>query len=307
MKSSIDRREFMKRSVAAGVAAMTGSLSLPSRIFGKSLPSKLDLSVINGTNYFASTMKAVEMLGGMSKFVTKGSSVGLLINSPWNKPGTYTNPVISLAVLKMCIDAGAGKVYSIENASLGYWKRSSNYDKYKNEIKFVQSNSEKKTVPIKNGKLLKEAEISKIFLDCDVLVNIPIVKNHQGTNFTCSLKNVMGACSHQTNGYFHQGGGGTGYYDTPDFLSQCIADLQLVRTPNLCIVDASEFVLTNGPAGPGELRKSNKVVAGTNCVSVDAYCSTLLDFKPADISMIRFANQHGLGEMNLAKISIKEV
>jgi uncharacterized protein (DUF362 family) len=206
MKNSIDRREFMKRSVAAGVATIAGSLSLPSNVFGNTFLSKLDLSVVNGANYFVSTMKAVEMLGGMSKFVSKGSSVGLLINSPWNKPGTYTNPDVSLAVLKMCIDAGAGKVYSVENASAAYWKRSKNYDKYKNEIKFVQSNDEKKTVPIKNGKSLKEAQISKIFLNCDVLVNIPIVKNHQGTNFTCSLKNAMGAFLFASNQWIFSSG-----------------------------------------------------------------------------------------------------
>jgi uncharacterized protein (DUF362 family) len=307
MENSIDRREFIKRSMAAGVATIAGSLSLPSAIYGKSLPANLDLSVVNGTNYFASTMKAVELLGGMRTFVKKGCSVGLLINSPWNKPGTYTHPDVSLAVLKMCIDAGAGKVCSIENASPEYWKRSSIYEKFKNEIKLVQSSGEKKTVPIKDGISLKEAEISKAFLECDIIINIPIVKNHQGTNFTCNLKNVMGACSHQTNGYFHKGAGGSGYYDNPDFLSQCIADLQLVRTPDLCIVDASEFVLTNGPAGPGELSKANKIVAGKNCVSVDAYCSTFLDLKPADVSMIRFAAQHGLGEMDLAKLSVKEV
>jgi uncharacterized protein (DUF362 family) len=247
------------------------------------------------------------MLGGMKKFVTKGSTVGLLINSPWTKPGTYTNPEISYAVLKMCIDAGAGKIYSIENASAGYWKRCRTYEAWKEEIGIIQSSWEKKTVPIQHGTSLKEAEISKAFLECDVLITIPIVKNHQGTNFTCTLKNTMGACSHQTNRFFHQGGGGNGFYDNPDFLSQCIADLQFVRTPNLCVVDATEFVLTNGPAGPGELRKEYKVIAGTNCVSVDAYCSTLLHLKPTDVSMIRFANRHGLGEIDLAKLAIKEV
>jgi uncharacterized protein (DUF362 family) len=307
MDNDMNRRDFIKRSMAAGVATIAGSFTLPTALYGQPLPSTLNLSVVNGINYFENTVKAVEMLGGINKFVTKGSSVGLLINSPWNKPGTYTNPDVALAVLKMCVDAGAGKIYSIENASSGYWKRTSKYDSFKDEIKLVQSGGEKKKVPIKNGKSLKEAEISKTMLECDILINIPVVKNHQGTNFTCNLKNAMGACSHQTNGYFHQGGGGKGFYDDPDFLSQCIADLQLVRTPNLCVVDASEFVLTNGPAGPGELRKANKIIAGTNCVSVDAYCSTLLDLKPIDVSMIRFANQHGLGEMDLSNLTLQEV
>jgi uncharacterized protein (DUF362 family) len=306
MKNHIDRREFIKRSVAAGVATFTGSLSLPSALNGNSLPSKIDLAVVNGTNYFENTLKAVTMLGGIKKFVPKGSTVGLLINSPWNKPGTFTHPDVSLAVLKMCLDAGASKIYSIENASPAYWKRSNRSKAFKNEIEFVLPGSEKKTVPIKDGKSLKEAEISKAFLECDVIINIPIVKNHQGTNFTCNLKNTMGACSHQTNGYFHQGSGGQGFYDDPQFLSQCIADLQLLRMPDLCVVDASEFVLTNGPAGPGELRKAHKIVAGTNSISVDAFCSTLLDLKPSDVSMISFAHHHGLGEIETDKLTIKE-
>ena len=306
MDNSMNRREFMKRSAAAGVVTIAGSFSLPSMVAANQTSSKLDLSIINGTTYFENTFKAVEMLGGISKFVPKGCTVGLLINSPWNKPGSYTNPDVAIAVLKMCIDAGASKVYSIENASTGYWKRSNKYETYKSAIESIQVNSERKTIPVKNGKSLKEVEISKAFLECDVLINIPIIKNHQGVNISCNLKNSMGACTHKTNEFFHRGGGGQGYYDNSDFLAQCIADLQLVRTPNLCVVDATEFILTNGPAGPGELKKANKIVAGTNCVSVDAYCSTLLDYKPSDISMIKFAHQHGLGEIDLTKVTVKE-
>jgi uncharacterized protein (DUF362 family) len=128
-----------------------------------------------------------------------------------------------------------------------------------------------------------------------------------GTNFTGSLKNIMGALSRTTDRFFHRGSGAKSAYDDVEFLSQCIADAQLIRKPNLCVVDATEFVITNGPAGPGELKKLDKVVAGINAVSVDAYCATLLGLKPADISMIRFANQHGLGNIDVSKLTIKEV
>jgi uncharacterized protein (DUF362 family) len=207
----------------------------------------------------------------------------------------------------MCIDAGASELYSIENARTSYWKRSNLYSKMKNEVGQVQTTDERKTVKIEKMKTLKEAEIAAPFLDCDVLINIPIVKNHQGTNFTCNLKNAMGACSRATCKTFHQGGGAKGYYDDPDYLSHCIADVQLIRIPNLCVVDATEFITTNGPAGPGELKKENKVIAGTNCVSVDAYCATLLGLAPNDVSMIRYAGEHGIGEMDLKKLTIKEV
>jgi uncharacterized protein (DUF362 family) len=305
MKKVMDRREFIKSS--ALISAVAVAAGFPSRLFGDVLAPDIDISVVNGSAYFDNTMKAVELLGGMSKFVPKGSKVGLMINSPWNKPGTFTNPDVAIAVVKMCVDAGASELYSIETALTSYWKRSSLYSKYKSDIAQIQTSDEHRTVKIEKGKSLKEAEVSAAFLDCDVLIDIPIVKNHMGTNFTGSLKNIMGALSRTTDRFFHRGSGAKSAYDDVEFLSQCIADAQLIRKPNLCVVDATEFVITNGPAGPGELKKLDKVVAGINAVSVDAYCATLLGLKPADISMIRFANQHGLGNIDVSKLTIKEV
>ena len=97
------------------------------------------------------------------------------------------------------------------------------------------------------------------------------------------------------------------YYDDIEFLSQCIADVNLVRKPDLCVVDATEFVRTNGPGGPGEIVRARKVVAGKNCASVDAYCSTLLDLNPSDVAMIKFASDHGIGEIDLKKLKIREI
>lgn len=310
MKIRISRREFIKSGIAISVTTATGAASLPSILLGNSAPRKIDISVVNGANYFESTLKTVEILGGMSKFVSKGSKVGLLINSPWDKPGTYTNPDIALAVLKMCLEAGAKEIYSLEDASAGYWKRSKLYKKFENEVGSIKSPDSKIEVKIPKGKILEDANISKTLLECDVFINIPIVKNHEGTQFTGNLKNVMGACSGITNRFFHKGSKKSrlfNYYDDIEFLSQCIADLNLIRQPNLCIVDATEFITSNGPAGPGEIKKAQKVVAGTNCVSVDAYCSTLLGFKPANVLMIRYANELGLGEIEIKKLTIKEV
>ena len=310
MKDRIDRREFIKQSVALGVTTIAGLTSLPKILTAGTTPAGIDISVVNGKDFFASTVKAVAQLGGIEKFVWKKSKVGLLINSPWNKPGTYTNPDIALAVLKMCLDAGAKEIYSIENASSGYWKRSRLYKQFEKEIDAIRSNNDKSTVDIPKGKSLKEVKISKTLLECDVLINIPIVKNHEGTHFTANLKNMMGACAGSTNRYFHSGSGKGGLFNAyadPDFLSQCIADVNLIRQPELCVVDATEFVTTNGPAGPGEIRKAYKVVAGTNPVSIDAYCATLLGFNPSDVSMIRFASEHGLGELDTKKLTIKEI
>jgi uncharacterized protein (DUF362 family) len=90
-------------------------------------------------------------------------------------------------------------------------------------------------------------------------------------------------------------------------LDQCIADLNTIIQPDLCIVDATEFVTTNGPMGPGKLLKPQKVIAGTDRVAIDTYCATLFGYNPKDIAILNKAYEHGLGEMDLTKVKIREV
>jgi len=297
-----DRRDFLKKTVAAGAALV----SFPEFLTSAVLPPVIDISVVEGEKAFENTLAALEPLGGMGAFVRAGSTVGMVSNSVWERPGSYTNPDVALAVVKMCLDAGAKEIFTIEEMPGDYWKRTKLSGKFERELACVKSSGEKKKVPVTNGKSLKEAEISAKLLDCDVLINVPIAKHHQGTGFTGNLKNMMGACSGPTCRFFHNGSGAQGGYDDIEFLSQCIADVNLIRTPDLCVLDATEFLTRNGPAGPGDLKKARKVVAGRNPVSVDAYAVTVLGLLAADVSMIRMASAHGIGEMDLKKLRIRE-
>jgi len=76
-------------------------------------------------------------------------------------------------------------------------------------------------------------------------------------------------------------------------------------------LDATRCLTTNGPSGPGEVVNLGKVMCSTDTVGLDAYATTLLDWggkalKPEDIGHIKFAAEHGLGEMDLAKVEIVE-
>jgi uncharacterized protein (DUF362 family) len=140
----------------------------------------------------------------------------------------------------------------------------------------------------------------------DVLVNIPIAKHHVGTLFSGNLKNMMGGLDHETNAFFHTGSGKTAYEDV-GFLSQCIADLNTLRRQNLCIVDATIVLQTNGPAGPGDLLKPQKIVAGTDPVAVDAYCVTLHSRKPQEVVMLAKAAAVGIGRADFQKLNVREI
>jgi uncharacterized protein (DUF362 family) len=112
---------------------------------------------------------------------------------------------------------------------------------------------------------------------------------------------MMGAASNRTNLSFHLP------FDNVTKLSQRIADLNLIRKPDLCIADATEFISTKGPWGPGDILKPKTVVTGTDPVAMDAYCCRFLGLDAKDIEMIQFAHKHGLGEYDSSKMIILEV
>jgi len=315
------RRDFLRRSVVLGATAFAGARLVPALLADQTAadtPAKTsvptgttppDIAVVSGSDTFAATLRAVELAGGIGRFVKPGAKVGLLINAPswWRKPGSFTSPDVTLAVLQLCLDAGAGEItYAIDPAS-DYWSRTPLGAKYPKLTATARKNPGEWTeVEIPRGVALKKAKVNRTALDCDVLINLPIAKHHAGTGFTGCLKNFMGACHRETNQFFHNGSGAKGDYEDVSFLSQCIADVNLVRRPDLNVCDASEFLLTNGPAGPGELKRASKAIAGTNPVSVDAYACTLLGLTAEKVAMIGMAAAHGIGEPVLTKLAVRE-
>jgi len=304
----ISRRTFIKQGVALSTAAMCSGTVLSSLggvARGATQATKaVDMSIVTGKNYFNNTIKAVAMLGGIKHFVSKNSRVCLLINSPYANPGSHAHPDIALAVVKMCFEAGAGKVTSLKKESAEYWSRSMHAREHEGLIKRLASPGKYVTKSIASGKALKKIEIFEDVFECDVFINVSISKQHKGTNFSCILKNMMGALPHSTCMFFHKGTGGKGWYDDLDHLNQCIADLNLIRKPDLVIADATEFITTNGPYGPGKTAKPLQVVAGTDRVLVDAYCCTLLGLKAEKVQVIRRAAEHKLGQTDLKKAAI---
>jgi uncharacterized protein (DUF362 family) len=120
------------------------------------------------------------------------------------------------------------------------------------------------------------------------------------------MKNLMGLNYRPNNRLFHKEDWTTNP-ESIQFLDQCIVDLNKVIKPALCVVDATEFITTNGPFGPGELIKPQKVIAGVDRVAIDAYCATLWGLTGEDIYAIKLGSEQGLGEMDLNKVGIKEI
>jgi uncharacterized protein (DUF362 family) len=309
MGKTTDRRTFLKSGLAAGAAAIVGGRGIAG-LFASGPDDAAGLAVVTGTDYFANTRKAVDLVGGAAKFIPKGGRIGLLINAPawWKLPGSHVNTDIVLSTIRMCLDAGAGEIVYLLDPSPDIWKRSPLSVQRDAEIKAVKKCSNKYVeINVDGGLALKKASVIKELIECDAFIDLSIGKSHEGTNFSGCLKNYMGACQGETNHFFHSGSGKAKAEDEDvDFLSQCIADVNLLRKPSLSIADATTVLATNGPAGPGELKRFDKIVAGSNPVAVDTYCAGLLGRSPGEIAMLRKAAAHGLGKTDLSGLRIKE-
>lgn len=308
----IGRRGFLKESLRFGLASALGVTALGPA--GRSAPAAASgtvegIAVASGPDYGKDALKAVELLGGMGRFVPKGASVAILANSQSRHPGTFTGPEVLRSVIRMSKRAGAAHVDCLSWLNEKNWKDSGLAAVIEEEgaalILVPRTDENFERVPVPKGTALTEAWIMKEALRRDVLINVPVTKDHAGNRFTGALKNLMGLNAPESNRGFHKEN-----WDTDasalEHLDRSIADLNTVVTPTLCIVDATEFIVTNGPFGPGELRKPGKVVAGIDRVAIDAYCASLWGLKAREIGTIRYAYANGLGEIDLAAVRVRE-
>lgn len=308
MFRKIPRRAFIR------ISAIFGAGSVFAGKWAKGIPGfqeSIDMAVVKGQDYFRSTLKAVELLGGMGQFVPVNSRVAILANPQSSNPGTYTKPEIVRAVIRMCKESGAKKIgcigwlpeYMWENTGIKKVIDSEGADLV---ITHARIPGQFRKIAVPKGVILKEARILRTFFDYDILININISKEHSGVCFSGVMKNLMGMNSPASDQTFHRIDPSTGR-DSIEHLEQCIADLNTIIHPQLCIADSTEFVTTNGPMGPGRLKKPQKVIAGTDRVAIESYCASFFGLVPENVIAIKKAYEHRIGEMDLSKLRIKEI
>lgn len=275
-----------------------------------------DIVAVKGPDVFASTRQAVTALGGMERFVKPGQKVGVLVNAGFREKGAYVNPDVVFAALEMIYQAGASEVVILKRIDPEYWTRSPLEPKYRDMIartRIIMENTGRQEFTdslftridsLSGAKVVSGLEIVSEFFEVDVFINIPIAKNHIATVLTNSMKNMMGLNTRASNVTFHLNGPAR---NDPQYLSQSIADLNLLRKMDLIISDVTCSIVTNGPNGPGDLVEPGKVVAGTDPVAVDAYCAEQIGFLAEDVLTIQIGHEMGHGQKDLAKVNILEM
>ncbi len=298
----MDRRKFMK------LAALTGvGLSLPKGLDmlagAAEAAARPALAVAHGASPEKIVKAAIDAMGGIRTFISRGDVVVIKPNLAWDRTpeqaGT-TNPEVVAAVVKLCFEAGAKKVrvfdrpvndprrcYVQSGIAPAAGALGADVD-FVDERKF-------KDMDI-NGTALKSWPLYTEIFEADKVINIPIAKHHGSAKLTMSLKNWMGVMGGRRR-QIHQK------------LDESLVDLSTKIKPTLTVLDAVRILTANGPQGGSlaDVKKLDTVVVGVDQVAIDSYGATLFGMKGSDLGYVRIGNERGLGKMDLNKVKIRKI
>ena len=272
--SDLSRRDFIKgaftglgallagRFLSACLSAASASEILPRPPIkpatqppqsGRQGISYPDLVVVRGGEPEDVVRRAVEALGGIKRFVKKGDNIIVKPNiGPPVQVYEYaatTNPWAMGAIVKLCLEAGAGRVRVMDNPFGGTAEAAFAASGIREQVEQaggeiqLMSRFKFTTAELPQARDIKKWGIYEDILKADALINVPIAKHHSAARLTLAMKNLMGVIDRPQ--MFHLN------------LHQRIADLASRVRPALNIIDAARILVANGPTGRAGLSTLN--------------------------------------------------
>lgn len=255
-----------------------------------------ELHVIYGTdpiNMVKTVLKKIEPEYELNRDMLVGIKPNLVVAKPASE-GATTSPQVVEGIIQYLQERGIKNIVILESSWIGdntkkafqvcgYQEISQKYGVQLLDLKDSDYQEIKR-----NG--LKIKVCNKV-LELDYLINVPVLKAHCQTRFTCALKNLKGCIPDIEKRRFHTLG-----------LHKPIAALAEILKSNLVIVDALQGDLTFEEGGnPVQM---DRIITGQNQLLVDCYGASLLGYSYRDIGYLKLAAdfQQGFTDISNAKI-----
>ena len=257
--------------------------------------------VIVQDNLKEAIAKAVSQIGGFGQFIKSGDKV--LLKPNFNTADAYpasSDPVFLRAVVELVYQAGASQVI-IGDAStmsvktrqvmekLGIFDLEKSFSPVPKILVFEEGKWVKKKIP--QGKYLKSVSVPEILDQVDKLILLPCLKTHFLAQYTGSIKIVVGFMKPIERLRMHAG-----------HLKEKVAELALVISPDLILMDARKCFITKGPTD-GALAQPNLILASESRINIDIEGikiiqsfegNSLAGIQPEDIGQIKRAREIGI-------------
>ena len=309
----LSRREFVSRTIKAGlsVAAATGiscwlydakapeileELDKEVRLPDFSIPGVdgKTMSIVKGSDRVNTIRKAIDLIGGIERFIKPGHVVLIKPNIAFASPSRLcatTNPELLSEVINLCYKRGlAKKVIIADNpindpqscftlTGIGKAAKSAGAQILMPKDYYFENTT------VEDGRLIRNWPVFfEPFKNVNKVIGIAPLKNHHRSGASMTMKNWYGLLGGRRN-IFHQD------------INTIIAELAMLVKPTLVILDGTEVMMTNGPTGGSlaDLKRQNTMIVGCDQVAVDSLGASLLDMKVSDLPYLTKAQAAGIG------------
>ena len=267
-------------------------------------PGLPEVVVAQGEDPGALVRNALNELGGIRRFISRGDVVVVKPNIAWDRTpeqAANTNPGIVAEMVRLCLEAEAKKVIVTDvscndprrcfaRSGIAQGAREAGADVIMPEEQHF------KEVDLR-GECLGPWPVLQPFLAADKMINLPVAKHHSLTGVTLGMKNWYGILGGQRS-RLHQR------------IHESLVDLARFMRPTLTLIDAYRVLIRNGPTGGslGDVELKKTLLAGTDPVALDAYAARAywgLDHQR--LPYLKMASARGLGNVDFEKVRLKTV
>ncbi|MFA5364038.1 MAG: DUF362 domain-containing protein [Candidatus Bathyarchaeia archaeon] len=141
------------------------------------------------------------------------------------------------------------------------------------------SNDEIVNVDNSDALVLKNFPLPKTLVEADSIVDVPVMKTHEFTNYSGAIKNLFGCIPDDRRIFLH-----------PHF-DMVMHDLLVLLKPKFVVMDATTAMEGNGP-NRGIAIPMKLVLTSSDLLTMDKICCEIMEIDWSSISYINFIDKH---------------
>lgn len=246
--------------------------------------------------------EAISLAGGLGGLVSSGDLVlikpNLVAPPPSAESGACTRAMVCRGVADVVAELGARPVIAESSARgvdteevmqiMGYTAlRDQGYEVV--DLKRTPT----VVAPVPHGQVLSEVTTYELALQADLIISAPVMKTHDQTDVSLSLKNLKGLVTDVEKRRIHQLG-----------VFEGVSDLATLFAKRFAVVDATIAQEGLGPVY-GLPVEMGLILAGRDLLAVDAVGSQVMGFQPSEVRLLRRAAERGLGALDPERIAVR--
>jgi uncharacterized protein (DUF362 family) len=270
-------------------------------------PSVADLGVAHGTQIREMLRAALDAVGGIGRFISRGDVVVVKPNVAFERPaalGATTNPDVLRAVIELVREAGAAEVRVADNP---IESPESCFARSGIRAAALESGARLYLPEPREFELLGTAGATWIerwpffwrpFDGANKVIGVSPIKDHNLCRASMTTKNWYGLLGGRRN-QFHQD------------IHGIIADLALMMRPTFVVLDATRVLFRSGPTGGSlsDVKEGRTLVVSQDSLAADAYgWDTLLERQGEALpAYFEKCAARGLGQPDWRQLALREV